>query len=156
MSIDSASVSAAVDNMEVESTGLFEIIETKNQENTMMSHHGEWGELYSYKDPVSPKCSPDGPLTEPWSPGSPSSSSLPEQILEESEDSAIEEVDHIKLLFMSFLCLDSVQVLPIPCPDPAPDPAPDSAQTFFVSLLPTKAQVERSLVILYIKTRCAY
>ena len=104
--------------MEVESTGLFEIIETKNQENTMMSHHGEWGELYSYKDPVSPMCSPDGPLTEPWSPAAPSSSSLQEQILEECEDSTIEKVDHFNY-FMSFLYLDPVQTMPRPCPDPA-------------------------------------
>ena len=64
----------------------------------MMDHNREWGELYSNKDPVSPKCSPDGPLTEPWSPGSPSSSILQEQILEESEDSTIEKVDHINYL----------------------------------------------------------
>ena len=51
-------------------------------------------ETYSYKDPVSPKCSPDGPLTQPWSPGSPSSSSLQGQIHEESEEtvSTIEQV----------------------------------------------------------------
>ena len=51
-------------------------------------------ENYSYKDPVSPKCSPDGPLTQPWSPGSPSSSSLQGQIHEESEEtvSTIEQV----------------------------------------------------------------
>ena len=52
-------------------------------------------EDYSYKDPVSPKCSPDGPLTQPWSPGSPSSSSLQGQIHEESEETVcgIEQVD---------------------------------------------------------------
>ena len=94
----------------------------------MMSHHGEWGELYSYKDSVSPKCSPDGPLTEPWSPGSPISSSLQEQILEESEDSAIEVVDHIKLLFMSFmsrLCPGPAHTLPRSCPRPCPRSCPD-------------------------------
>ena len=98
MSIDSASVSAGVENLEVKSTGLFEIIETQKQENTMSDHNGLWSNLYTYKDPVSPKCSPNGPLTEPWSPGSPSSSSLQEQILEESEDSTIEKVDHINYL----------------------------------------------------------
>ena len=66
----------------------------------MMEHNGadmmanELCDLNSYKDPLSPKCSPSGPLNEPWSPGSPSSSGLQERFHEESEeiDSAIEEV----------------------------------------------------------------
>ena len=81
-------------------TGLFDIIETQNPENSMMDHNGadmmvnELCDLNSYKDPLSPKCSPSGPLNEPWSPGSPSSSCLQERFHEESEeiDSAIEEV----------------------------------------------------------------
>ena len=64
----------------------------------MSDHNGLWSNLYTYNDPVSPKCSPYGPLTEQWSPGSPSSSSLQEQIFEESEDSTIEKVDHINYL----------------------------------------------------------
>ena len=72
-------------------TELFEIIEVQTKENTMMEHNGadlmaNELENYSYKDPVSPKCSPDGPLTQPWSPWSPSSSSLQGQIHEESEE----------------------------------------------------------------------
>ena len=108
MSIDSASVSTGVVNLEVESTGLFEIIETQKQENTMMDHNGLWSNLYTYKDPVSPKCSPYGPLTEQWSPGSPSYSSLQERFHEESEGtgSTIEEVLHSRLK-----CLGGVPVL---------------------------------------------
>ena len=83
---------------------MFETNETQKQETVMMDHNGadmmanELCELNSYKDPLSPKCSPDGPLTEPWSPWSHSSSRLQEEILEESEDSTIEKVDHINYL----------------------------------------------------------
>ena len=111
MSIDSASVSTGVVNLEVESTGLFEIIETQKQENTMMDHNGLWSNLYTYKDPVSPKCSPYGPLTEQWSPGSPSYSSLQERFHEESEGtgSTIEEVlYHITCLFVTEEILYSI------------------------------------------------
>ena len=103
--IDSASVSAVADNFlpEVKSPGLFEIIETKKQENTMMDHNGQWDELYFCKDPVSPKCSPYGPLTDPWSPGSPSSSSL-SGFHEGSETtySTIEEVLNISYYLRSW------------------------------------------------------
>ena len=114
MSIDSASVSAGVHKLEAVSTGLFKIIETQKQENTTIDHNGLWSNLYTYKDPVSPKCSPYGPLTEQWSPGSPSYSSLQEHFHEESEgtDSTIEEVlYHITCLFVSEEILYSITVV---------------------------------------------
>ena len=63
-----------------------------------MDHNELWSNLYTYKDPVSPKCSPYGPLTEQWSPGSPSYSSLHEE--SEGRDSADEEV----LYHVLFVC----------------------------------------------------